>query len=380
MNEPRFDPDKVPSPSYVVDLGYLHANALKLKEVQDRTHCKILLALKGYACYSTFPFLKDYLAGICASSVSEALLGDEFFGKEVHAYSPAYSDQDIEELMPLVGHISFNSFSQWERYKKRFTNSQISCGLRINPEYSELKYPLYDPSGMGSRLGITLEHFQGKDLQGLEGLHFHSLCEQNSDTLERTLEVLEKKFGPALFQMKWVNFGGGHHITREDYDIDRLCRIITSFQEKYQVQVYLEPGEAVGLNTGYLVGTVLDILENKGKVAMLDLSATCHMPDVLEMPYRPHLYGADHPGIKAHTYRLGGLSCLAGDMIGDYSFDHPLQIGDKLVFDDMAHYTMVKTTTFNGVRLPAITIFDPASSSIQVVKEFGYLEYKSRLS
>jgi carboxynorspermidine decarboxylase len=379
MNQPVFDPKKVPSPSYVLDLGLLKNNLTKLKEVQDRTGCKILLALKGFAMYSVFPLVREYLAGICASSVSEAHLGRDYFDKEVHAYAPAYSEKDIDELLPLIGHISFNSFNQWKKYQSKFAGTSVSCGLRINPEYSESDYPLYDPCSAGSRLGVTISKFEGEDLTGLEGLHFHCLCEQNSDTLERTLAVVEEKFGKYLHQMQWVNFGGGHHITRGDYDIERLCRVVSAFQKKYDVQVYLEPGEAVALNTGYLVGTVLDLVENGKDIAILDLSATCHMPDVLEMPYRPHIFGGAHPGEKKYTYSLGGLSCLAGDNIGDYSFDQPLSIGDKLIFNDMGHYTMVKTTTFNGVRLPSIVTFDPESEKVSVIKDFGYEEYRSRL-
>lgn len=380
MREPVFQISDIPSPAYVVDLGLLQENLEKLKYVQDQTNCRILLALKGFAMFSTFPLVKQYLYGICASSPSEAKLGNEYFKKEIHAYAPAYSENDIEELLPIIDHISFNSWNQWLRYKNKFSGTTISCGLRINPEYSELKYPIYDPCYPGSRLGITADALEGKDLEGIHGLHFHTMCEQNSDTLERTLKVIEENFGKYLFDMRWVNFGGGHHITRPDYDLEKLCNVVRNFQSKFDVQVYLEPGEAIGLNTGYLIGSVLDIVENQSKIAILDLSATCHMPDVLEMPYRPHIFEAGEEKEKKFTYTLGGMSCLAGDVIGKYSFDHELQIGDRLVFSDMAHYTMVKTTTFNGVKLPSIVTFDPQNQQLTTIKSFGYEEYKSRLS
>jgi len=365
---------KLPTPCYVVDTGRLRRNLETIRKIQDRTGAKIILALKGFAMFSTFPIIREYLCGTTASSVNEARLGREEFGGEVHAYAPAYNDLDIEELAPLVQHITFNSFSQFHRFQQRLLdlNPNVSVGLRINPEYSEVATPLYDPCRPSSRLGMTLAHFEGQDLEGVEGLHFHTMCEQNSDTLERVVEAVERQFGPFL--------GGGHHITRGDYDVERLCRIIEAFSDRHAVQVYLEPGEAIALNAGYLVSSVLDVFENGMPLAILDASATAHMPDVLEMPYRPVIQGAGDPGSKPHTIRLGGMTCLAGDEIGDYAFDHPLKVGDRLVFEDMAHYTMVKNTTFNGVRLPAIATYDPETEQTEVVRQFGYEDYRDRLS
>ncbi|MDA0749223.1 MAG: carboxynorspermidine decarboxylase [Verrucomicrobia bacterium] len=373
---------KLPTPCYVVDTGRLRQNLETIRKIQDRTDAKIILALKGFAMFSTFPIVSEYLCGTTASSVNEARLGREEFGGEVHAYAPAYNDLDIEELAPLVQHITFNSFSQFHRFQQRLLdlNPNVSVGLRINPEYSEVATPLYDPCRPCSRLGMTLAHFEGQDLEGVEGLHFHTMCEQNSDTLERVVEAVERQFGPFLDRMKWINFGGGHHITRSDYDVERLCRIIEAFSDRHAVQVYLEPGEAIALNAGYLVSSVLDVFENGMPLAILDASATAHMPDVLEMPYRPVIQGAGDPGSKPHTIRLGGMTCLAGDEIGDYAFDHPLKVGDRLVFEDMAHYTMVKNTTFNGVRLPSIATYDPETEKTEVVRQFGYEDYRDRLS
>jgi len=374
--------ERIPTPAYILDLGRIRQNLEIIRSVMDRTGCRILLALKGFAGWSTFPLIRQYLCGVAASSVNEARLGREEFGKEVHVYAPAYSDQDIEELIPLVDHIVLNSFHQFYRYKDRIQSSgrPISMGLRINPEYSEVAVELYNPCRRRSRLGIRVQEFEGKDLDGIEGLHFHTMCEQNSDTLERTVRVVEEKFGPYIKGRKWINFGGGHHISRPDYDVGRHCRVIEAFQEKYQVQVYLEPGEAVVLNAGILVASVLDVIENEVPIAILDTSATAHMPDVLEMPYRPEVRGAGEPGEKPYTYLLGGLTCLAGDDIGLYSFDHPLKPGDRLIFEDMAHYTMVKNTMFNGVRLPSIALYDPDRDEIRVVRQFSYEDYKNRLS
>ena len=377
-----FDPSIVPSPCYVCDLGLLRKNLEVIAGVRQRTGCKILLALKGFAMFSTFPLINRYLQGTCASSPHEARLGKEEFGGEVHAYAPAYSTKDMEELLPLVNHISFNSINQWQQHKKKVQDygSPIRCGLRINPQYSEVKVELYNPCSPNSRLGITLDELQGQDISGISGLHFHTMCEQNSDTLERTLAVVEKQFAPYFASLEWINFGGGHHISRSDYDVDRLCTIITTFQERYGLEVYLEPGEAIGLNAGTLVTTVLDIIERDKPIAVLDTSAAAHMPDVLEMPYRPEVIGGGQPGEKKHTYQLGGLSCLAGDVIGYYSFDAPLIAGQKIVFLDMLHYTMVKNNTFNGVQLPAIATYEPENDMVKVIKEFGYQDYRSRLS
>ena len=377
-----FNPDPFPSPCYVCDLGLLRKNLDVLAEVRRRTNCSILLALKGFAMFSTFPLISRYLQGTCASSPHEARLGREEFGGEVHVYAPAYSEQDIDELLPLVNHFSFNSIAQWQRYREKIRKSgrRVRCGLRINPQYSEVKVEIYNPCAPNSRLGITADELQGQDLEGISGLHFHTMCEQNSDTLERTLAAVEKKFSSYFARLQWINFGGGHHISRSDYDVDRLCHIINSFKARYGLEVYLEPGEAIALNAGMLVTTVLDIIARNNSIAILDTSAAAHMPDVLEMPYRPEVLGSGLPGEKKYTYQLGGLSCLAGDVIGDYSFDDPLAIGQKLVFLDMLHYTMVKNNTFNGVHLPAIATYDPAVNRVEIIKEFGYQDYRSRLS
>lgn len=373
---------KVPTPCYVVDQDLLIKNLKILDYVQQQTGCQILLALKGFSMFSVMPLIGQYLHGITASSLHEARLGYEEMGKQVHIYSPAYNDKDFEDILRISDHIVFNSFSQWEKYRPQVeavANRHISCGLRINPEYSEISTPIYDPCYTGSRLGTTLEHFAGRSLDGLEGLHFHAMCEQNSDTLERIVQVVDEKFEPYIRQMKWINFGGGHHITRPDYDIERLIKSIKFIQDKYNVQVYLEPGEAIALNTGYLVSEVLDTLTNNMELAILDTSAACHMPDVLEMPYRPEVIGAGKPGEKPYTYRLGGPSCLAGDIIGDYSFDQPLKPGEKIVFCDMAHYTMVKNNTFNGVQLPSIALYSE-ENGLKIIREFGYEDFRNRLS
>ena len=379
---PAFDPGMFPSPCYVCDLALLRKNLDVIAGVRQRTGCKILLALKGFAMFSTFPLISRYLQGTCASSPHEARLGREEFGGEVHAYAPAYSLKDMDELLPLVNHISFNSMNQWRIHKKRVLESSrpIRCGLRINPQYSEVMVELYNPCAPDSRLGIKLDELQGQDLQGISGLHFHTMCEQNSDTLERTLAQVEKKFAPFFKNLQWMNFGGGHHISRNDYDVDRLCNIVNSFQERYGLEVYLEPGEAIALNAGMLVTTVLDVIERDRPIAILDTSAAAHMPDVLEMPYRPEVIDGGQSGEKKFTYQLAGLSCLAGDVIGYYSFDAPLTAGQKLVFLDMLHYTMVKNNTFNGVQLPAIATYEPEDNSVRIIREFGYEDYRSRLS
>ncbi|MBG9456406.1 carboxynorspermidine decarboxylase [Lysinibacillus sphaericus] len=375
------DFSKVPSPSYVVDERLLTKNLELLKSIQDRTGCRILLALKGFSMHSTFPLVGEYLAGITSSSLFEAQLGYEKMGKEVHVYAPAYVEHEMDELLGYVDHIVFNSFNQWNQYKDKVKSASktIECGIRINPEYSEIETALYDPCYTNSRLGTTLANFDKSQLDGIDGLHFHAMCEQNSDTLERIIQVVEEKFGDVLHQMKWLNFGGGHHITREDYDVEKLVNIINYIQDKYNLLVYLEPGEAVALNTGYLVATVLDIQKNGMDLAILDTSATCHMPDVLEMPYRPMIIGSGQPNELAHTYRLGGLTCLAGDVIGDYSFEQPLQPGDRLVFTDMAHYSMVKNHMFNGVNLPSIVSYNDEEGT-KVIRQFKFEDYSGRLS
>lgn len=377
----KIDFNAVPSPAYVVDERLLKQNLEILNSVQERTGAKILLALKGFSMHSTFPLVGQYLKGITASSLFEARLGYEKMGKEVHAYAPAYSDHEIDELLTYVDHIVFNSFSQYAKFKDKVQAmpKKIEVGIRVNPEYSEVETPLYDPCYTNSRLGTTLANFKPDELEGVDGLHFHAMCEQNSDTLERILKVVEEKFGPYLHQMKWLNFGGGHHITRPDYDIEKLVNCINYMKETYDVEIYLEPGEAVALNTGYLVATVLDVFKNGMDLAILDTSATCHMPDVLEMPYRPQIIGAGLPKENPYTYRLGGMTCLAGDVIGDYSFKEPLKPGDKVVFTDMAHYTMVKNHMFNGVNLPAIVSYND-EEGIKVIRQFIYEDYANRLS
>ncbi len=377
-----FDLGRVPSPCYVVDEGLLRRNLAILETVQARSGCRILLALKAFAMFRVFPLLQKTLYGVCASSPHEARLGREEFGGEVHTFAAAYGDAQIRDVTRYSDVVVLNSFSQWRRYKPmlRDGSGNVSCGLRVNPEHSEGKVPLYDPCAPGSRLGVRRSRFEGEDLEGISGLHFHTLCEHNADALARTLRAFEEKFGTFLEPMTWVNFGGGHHITRADYDLDRLCRLIQDFRARHGLLVYLEPGEAVALNAGILVATVLDIVENDMPIAILDASVPCHMPDVLEMPYRPEVAGAGLPGERSWTCRLAGPSCLAGDVVGEYSFDHPLCVGDRLAFLDMAHYTMVKATTFNGVALPAIALYHPESDSIEVVKRFGYGNYRNRLS
>lgn len=369
-----------PTPCYIVDERLLEKNLKILHSVQERTGCKILLALKGFSMFSVFPLVGKYLKGITASSLFEARLGYEEMGREVHIYSPAYLEEEFDEILKYCDHIVFNSFDQWNRYRERALKSgKVECGIRINPEYSEIKTPIYNPCYQYSRLGVTLKNFRTDELEGISGLHFHTMCEQNSDTLERTVKVVDEKFGSYISRMKWINMGGGHHITREDYDIDLLIDSIMYIKNKYCVEVYLEPGEAIALNTGYLVATVLDIVNNGMNIAILDTSAACHMPDVLEMPYRPNIIGAGMPDEYEFTYRLGGLTCLAGDVIGDYSFRQPLRPGDRLVFCDMAHYTMVKNNMFNGVNLPSIAVYNE-KDGMKVIRRFGYEDYKSRLS
>ena len=372
----------VPAPSYVCDRGRLAENLARLDLVQRRTGCRVLLALKGFAMFSLFGQIRAVLAGASASSLAEARLAAEEFGREVHVYAPAYSDDEFSEILGYADHLVFNSFSQWSHFKERVkeVDHEISCGIRVNPQYSEVDVDLYNPCGRYSRLGVIRDQFDPELLDGIEGLHFHALCEQDSDALVNTVAALEERFGEFLGQMKWLNFGGGHHITRQGYDLDGLCSVINRIQDKYSLQVYLEPGEAVALNIGVLVTRVMDIVHNEMDIAILDTSATAHMPDVLEMPYRPVLFGAGKPGEFKYTYKLGGLSCLAGDVIGDYSFPEPLQIGQRLVFGDMAHYTMVKTTTFNGVQLPSIVVCDSRDDSFEVVRSFGYEDYRNRLS
>lgn len=377
----QIDFHALPSPCYVVDERLLTKNLEILNSIQERTGAKVLLAQKGFAMHYEYPLIGKYLHGVTSSSLFETRLGYEKMGKEVHVYAPAYADSEFDEILSYADHIVFNSFPQWKKFKDKVKNHEknIECGIRINPEYSEIETPLYDPCYTNSRLGITLENFRPDELDGIDGLHFHTMCEQNSDTLERTVKIFAEKFGGYIKGMKWLNLGGGHHITRPDYDIETLVRTILFLKEKYSVDIYLEPGEAIALNTGYLVTTVLDIVENGMSIAILDTSATCHMPDVLEMPYRPQIIGAGKPNEYAYTYRLGGMTCLAGDVIGDYSVQEPLKPGDKLIFTDMAHYTMVKNHMFNGVNLPSIAAYND-DEGIKVIRQFNFEDYSMRLS
>lgn len=380
--------EEAPSPSYIVHLDRLEENCQLLQSVAERSGAKILLALKGFACHSTFPLVSRYLSGTTSSGLHEALLAHEHFGKEVHVYSAAFKPTELVHLSRFAHSLVFNSAQQLARGLGQLSGpNRPEFGLRVNPQYSEVETELYDPCSPASRLGTTREALDHaltllpKDLlNNLDGLHFHALCEQDADALEHTADAFEEKFGDLIPGLKWLNFGGGHHITRPGYDIDRLCKTVLRFRQKYGVEVYLEPGEAVALHTGVLVVTVLDLIEASGhQIAILDTSATCHMPDVLEMPYRPGVLGAGAPGEHPHTYRLGGMSCLAGDVIGDYSFPEPLQIDQRIVFLDMSHYTMVKNSTFNGVPLPAISLYD-AAGGLRVVRRFGYEDYRNRLS
>jgi len=374
------DFSKLPTPCYVVDERLLIKNLELLKSIEERTGCHILLATKAFSMYKTFPLISQYLSGVTSSSLHEARLGYEEMGKEVHIYAPAYHEEDFEEIMKYANHIVFNSFKQWEKFKGCIQDhsKHISCGMRINPEYAEVEVELYNPCAPKSRMGTTLANFKPEELGGIEGLHFHAMCEQDAETLERILKVVEEKFGSYLKQMKWINFGGGHLITKQGYDVEKLIACIKHIQKTYDVEVYIEPGEAVALNTGYLVTCVLEVMENEIEVAILDTSAACHMPDVLEMPYRPQIIGAGMPQEKEYTYRLGSATCLSGDVIGDYSFDLPLKEGDRLVLCDMAHYTMVKNNTFNGINLPAIILYRK-ETGFEIVRQFGYEDFKSRL-
>ena len=370
----------ISTPYFLVDETRLVQNLEILRQVADQAGCKILLAQKAFSMFSCYPLLRRYLAGSTASGLYEARLGKEHFGGETHVFSPAYKPEEFEELLSYADHFVFNSPRQLQKFGPAAKAAGKAVGLRVNPECSTQEgHAIYDPCAPGSRLGTTLANFDESLLPLLDGLHFHTLCEQNSDDLETTVAAFEEKFGRYLHGLKWINLGGGHHITRKDYDRERLVRIVKHLKETYQVEVYLEPGEAVVLNAGFLVTSVLETLYNGMDIAILDTSAACHMPDVLEMPYRPPLQNSGESGEKAYTYRLGGPTCLAGDVIGDYSFDAPLNEGDRLVFEDMALYTMVKTNTFNGMPLPAI-VWRDANGQEKLVKAFGYEDFKNRLS
>ena len=375
--------NELPTPCYVIQEEQLRQNLEILKGVMDRTGCKILLAQKAFSMYEVYPLIAQYLSGTTASGLYEARLGAEEmgipFGKETHIFSPAYKEEEFDEILTYCDHIVFNSFEQLERFGKRAAEAGKSVGLRINPQYSTLEgHEIYDPCAAGSRLGVTVEKFRPELLEYVDGLHFHTLCEQDAQPLHDTLKEVERQFGEWLPKMKWLNFGGGHHITREGYDIALLEQCICEMKEKYDLEIFLEPGEAVALNAGVLLTKVEEIVENSIQIAILDTSAACHMPDVLEMPYRPPLQDGYEVEEKEYTYRLAGPTCLAGDVIGDYSFAEPLKRGDTLTFEDMAIYTMVKNNTFNGMRLPAIVLEDK-DGECRVVRQFEYEDFKMRL-
>lgn len=379
------DLSRLPSPCFVVDEVAVEGNLLTLNQVAQASGAKVLTALKAFSMWKLAPLVSRHLSGICASGLHEVRLGRDYYDGEVHVFSAAYAEDDLQEILEIADHLVFNSCAQWLRYRSLALEAQarrptLKFGLRINPEHSEGTVPLYDPCAPASRLGIPLSQLDESALEHITGLHFHTLCEQDFPPLQRTLQAVEEKFGHLLKRMDWVNFGGGHHITRPDYQRDELVECVRTFSLKYGVQVYLEPGEAIALGTGVLVSEVLDLSWNQLPQAILDSSTTCHMPDVLEMPYRPEILGASEAGAEANTYRLGGLTCLAGDVMGDYSFAEPLSIGQRLVFSDMAHYTMVKTSTFNGTKLPALAIWNSKTDHLEIVREFGYDDFKNRLS
>jgi len=371
--------DLIPSPCYVLDEVRLRRNMEILNDIQKKTGVNIICALKGYSFWRSFPIIGEYLPGATASSLNEARLAKEEMKKEVHVFAPAYEPDEIDQILACADHITFNSFSQWTRYREKALQAGVSCGIRVNPQYSTVETDLYNPCGKYSRLGVTEAEFKPELLDGIEGLHFHALCEQDADALEGVLAAFEKRFGKYLPQMKWVNFGGGHHITRKDYHRDQLVQILKDFMTRYpHLKVIMEPGEAIGWQTGELVTTVVDIVHNEVDIAILNVSISAHMPDCLEMPYRPMITGSALPGEKKHTYKVTGNSCLAGDQLGDFSFDKPLQVGDKLIFEDMIHYTMVKTTFFNGVRHPNIGMFD-MDGNFKLLHKFTYEQFKDKL-
>ena len=372
----------LPSPAYVCHLSRLEANLKLLHRVKTESGAKVILALKGFAMWSTFDLVSQYLDGATASGLHEAKLADEKMPGEVHTYSPAFKEEEIEEIATISDHMVFNTPSQIKRFAKQAkkVNPTISISLRVNPEFSSSPVDLYNPCGIYSRLGTTIANFDESILDQLDGLNFHALCEQNVDALEGVLEAFEKNFTQYIDKMKYINFGGGHHITRKDYDVEKLIEVIKAFKARHNnIEVYLEPGEAVGWETGELVSTVLDTLHNGMDIAILDTSAEAHMPDTLAMPYRAEVRGAAEVGKKPYTYRLGGNTCLAGDIMGDYAFDKPLQVGEKIIFEDQIHYTFVKNTTFNGIKLPALVLVYQGGE-VEIVKEFGYEDYKMRLS
>lgn len=374
--------DQIKTPAYIVDESAVEENLKVLDGIQQQTGCRIMLALKAFSMFSLFPLISKYLHGVSASSADEARLGAEEFGKAVHTCAPGYREEDFDDILKYSSHLIFNSLSQLNRFRPHLKEAprEIRCGIRVNPEYSEVETAVYNPCSPFSRLGVTAKELEGADLDGITGLHFHTLCEQKEDALERTLNVVYTKFGHLLEKMDWINLGGGHHITRPDYDTNKLCALIRDCRKRYNVEVFMEPGEAVVLHTGVLVSTVLDIIRNEMDIAILDTSAAAHMPDVLEMPYRPEIAGADKPDVHPFTYKLAGPSCLAGDIIGDYSFPQRLEPGSRIVLMDMSHYTMVKNNTFNGIRRPSIGIYNKEKKEVRIVKAFDYNDFRGRLS
>ncbi len=370
----------LPSPCWLLEEQKLQQNLEIIATIKHESGAKVLLALKGYALWQSFPLLKPYLDGCCASGLHEALLADETFSKELHTYAPAFKAEELEQIARISHHLVFNSPYQLKKFatQAKAINPTLSIGLRINPEYSQAPKEIYNPCGVYSRLGTTLANLDPTLLSLCDGLHFHALCEEDSSALEQVLQAFEAKFGAYIGKMKWINFGGGHHLTKEGYDIKKLIRLIKEFKARYGVEVYLEPGEAIGWETGTLRTTVLDIVHNGIDIAILDSSAEAHMPDTILMPYRAEVRGAKAPQLLPYTYRLAGNTCLAGDIMGDYSFEKPLERGDSVIFEDQMHYTMVKATTFNGINLPAIAI-QRLDGSIDIVKEFGYNDFKERL-
>ncbi len=374
------DFNKIPTPCYVIDEALLRNNLELIKKVEEVAVIDILVSFKAFSNWGVFPIFREYGFGASASSMNEARLAFEELGVKAHTYAPAYEEKDIADILKYSSHISFNSINQFRKYFKIASQKGVSIGLRVNPEFSDSSYDIYNPCKPGSRFGMTAEQL-GDDLpRGVEGLHFHTLFESDSFALEKVLAVFLNKFGKFLPKLKWVNMGGGHLITRKDYDVDHLIRVLTDFKNKYGVEIILEPGSAFTYQTGYLVSTILDIVENSGiKTAILDVSFTCHMPDCLEMPYKPVILAATDETVGKPTYRMGGMSCLAGDFMGNWSFDKELKPGDKIIFDDMIHYTTVKTTMFNGVNHPSIGIWND-KSGFRLIKEFNYQDYKNRLS
>lgn len=382
------DYSQIPSPCFVLQESLLRSNLELIDRVQKAADCKIILALKGFSMYSAFPIVKEYLSGATASSLNEIKLINDFLGCKAHTYMPAYLDVEFAEVMQRSSYITFNSLSQWERFKDRVVAFKkenpdhfLSCGIRVNPQYSEVATDMYNPCVPGSRLGVTRDKLPDILPEGIDGIHFHTLCENDSFTLERTIEALESRFADLLHQAKWLNMGGGHLMTRAGYDTDKLIEVVQKVKAKYNLEIILEPGSAIAWRTGDLVTTVLDVMDSQGiQAVILDTSFAAHMPDTLEMPYKPVIKGAyQEPVSGKYTCRMGGMTCLAGDFIGDYSFDAPLQIGDQIIFEDMIHYTMVKTTTFNGVNLPSIGIVRP-SGDFELIRSYGYESFKDRLS